>query len=55
MPAFNTVLLAGQRRCVMVIHEISREQCLRVLARAWVARLACAHENQPYVVPVYLA
>jgi uncharacterized protein len=39
----------------MVIHEMSREQCFRVLARAWVARLACAHENQPYVVPVYLA
>src|SRR5450631_2353862 len=39
----------------MVIHEMSREQCLRVLARAGVARLACAHENQPYVVPVHLA
>jgi uncharacterized protein len=39
----------------MVIHEMSREQCFRVLARARVARLACAHENQPYIVPVYLA
>jgi uncharacterized protein len=39
----------------VVIHEMSREECLRVLAGARLARLACAHENQPYVVPVYLA
>jgi nitroimidazol reductase NimA-like FMN-containing flavoprotein (pyridoxamine 5'-phosphate oxidase superfamily) len=39
----------------MVIREISREECHRVLAGARLARLACAHENQPYVVPVYLA
>jgi uncharacterized protein len=38
----------------MVIREMSREECLRVLAGARLARLACAHENQPYVVPVYL-
>jgi nitroimidazol reductase NimA-like FMN-containing flavoprotein (pyridoxamine 5'-phosphate oxidase superfamily) len=39
----------------MVIREMSKEECLRVLAGARLARLACAHENQPYVVPVYLA
>ena len=39
----------------MVIREMSRKDCLRVLAGAKLARLACAHENQPYVVPVYLA
>jgi len=39
----------------MVIREMSREECLRVLAGARLARLACAHENQPYVVPVSLA
>jgi uncharacterized protein len=39
----------------MVIREMSREECLRVLAGGRLARLACAHENQPYVVPVYLA
>src|ERR1022692_4174617 len=39
----------------MVIREMSRERCLRELAGARLARLACAHENQPYVVPVYLA
>jgi nitroimidazol reductase NimA-like FMN-containing flavoprotein (pyridoxamine 5'-phosphate oxidase superfamily) len=39
----------------MVIREMSREECLRVLAGARVSRLACAKENQPYVVPVSLA
>jgi nitroimidazol reductase NimA-like FMN-containing flavoprotein (pyridoxamine 5'-phosphate oxidase superfamily) len=39
----------------MAIREMSREECLRVLARARLARLACARDNQPYVVPVYLA
>ena len=39
----------------MVIHEMNRDECFRLLARARVARLACAYENQPYVVPVHLA
>ena len=39
----------------MVIREMSNKECLRVLTGARLARLACAHENQPYVVPVYLA
>ena len=39
----------------MVIREMSWEECVRVLAGARMARLACSHENQPYVVPVYLA
>ena len=39
----------------MVIREMSRQECLRVLAGGRLARLGCAHENQPYVVPVYLA
>jgi len=34
---------------------MSQQECLQVLARARLARLACARENQPYVVPVYLA
>lgn len=38
-----------------MIREMNREECLRVLARGRLARLACARENQPYVVPVYLA
>ena len=38
----------------MVIHEMSREDCIRVLAGTRLARLGCARDNQPYVVPVYL-
>lgn len=39
----------------MVIREMSRNECLHMLAGARLARLGCAHENQPYVVPVCLA
>jgi nitroimidazol reductase NimA-like FMN-containing flavoprotein (pyridoxamine 5'-phosphate oxidase superfamily) len=39
----------------MVIRELSKEECLRILAGARLARLACASNNQPYVVPVYIA
>jgi nitroimidazol reductase NimA-like FMN-containing flavoprotein (pyridoxamine 5'-phosphate oxidase superfamily) len=36
----------------MIIQEMTREDCLRTLAGAEVGRLACAHENQPYIVPI---
>ena len=39
----------------MVIQEMSRDECLAVLAGARLARLACAKEGQPYIVPVYIA
>ncbi len=38
-----------------MIREMSKEESLRVLAGTRIARLACAHENQPYIVPVFLA
>jgi nitroimidazol reductase NimA-like FMN-containing flavoprotein (pyridoxamine 5'-phosphate oxidase superfamily) len=34
---------------------MSKGECLGVLARVRLARLGCARENQPYIVPVYLA
>ncbi|MGL4554183.1 MAG: pyridoxamine 5'-phosphate oxidase family protein [Gemmataceae bacterium] len=34
---------------------MSSDECFRVLARGRLSRLGCARENQPYVVPVYLA
>jgi uncharacterized protein len=40
---------------MMVIREMSREECLHVLEEDRLAHLACASKNQPYVVPVYLA
>ncbi len=39
----------------MFIHEMSLAECYDVLARTNVGRLACAHENRPYVVPINFA
>ncbi len=39
----------------MRIREMTSTECARVLASSHVARLACVRENQPYVVPVFLA
>lgn len=38
----------------MVIHEMTEQDCRAMLARTTVARLACARNNQPYVVPVHV-
>ena len=37
----------------MFIQEMTEAECLKTLARTRLGRLACAHENQPYVVPIY--
>jgi nitroimidazol reductase NimA-like FMN-containing flavoprotein (pyridoxamine 5'-phosphate oxidase superfamily) len=37
----------------MIVQEMSREECLTVLARTRLGRLACAREGQPYIVPIY--
>ena len=37
----------------MFIQEMSKDECLDALTRLRFGRLACAHENQPYVVPIY--
>jgi nitroimidazol reductase NimA-like FMN-containing flavoprotein (pyridoxamine 5'-phosphate oxidase superfamily) len=39
----------------MVIAEMTRYQCVNFLAHARLGRLACASNDQPYVVPVYFA
>jgi uncharacterized protein len=39
----------------MVIQEMTGEECRALIARASTGRLGCALDNQPYVVPVYLA
>jgi nitroimidazol reductase NimA-like FMN-containing flavoprotein (pyridoxamine 5'-phosphate oxidase superfamily) len=38
----------------MFVREMTVTECLTTLAPARLARLACARENQPYVVPLYL-
>jgi len=35
------------------IHEMTEFECREALERATVGRLACARDNQPYVVPIY--
>jgi nitroimidazol reductase NimA-like FMN-containing flavoprotein (pyridoxamine 5'-phosphate oxidase superfamily) len=37
----------------MLIQELTKSDCLGALAHARLGRLACARENQPYVVPFY--
>ena len=39
----------------MFIHEMSREECDEMLAQAKFGRLACARDNQPYVLPLNFA
>jgi nitroimidazol reductase NimA-like FMN-containing flavoprotein (pyridoxamine 5'-phosphate oxidase superfamily) len=37
----------------MYIQEMTENECLNILTRTKLGRLACAHEHQPYVVPIY--
>ena len=39
----------------MLIREMTRKECSEVLEHASVVRLACVRDNQPYVVPMYVA
>jgi uncharacterized protein len=39
----------------MVIHSMDAERCRQMLARVGYGRLACAKDNQPYIVPTYFA
>ena len=39
----------------MFIHEMSTAECHAILERTNIGRLGCAHDNQPYVVPINFA
>ena len=39
----------------MLETEMSRQECEDLLARLGLGRLACARDNQPYIVPIYFA
>ena len=39
----------------MLISEMTGEECRNLLARLGFGRLASAHQNQPYIVPIYFA
>jgi len=36
------------------VQELTEEECFAFLQRVQLARLACAYEGQPYIIPVYL-
>ena len=38
----------------MVVQEMTEHECRTMFAGRRVARLACAHDNQPYIVPVHV-
>ena len=39
----------------MVIHEMTGNECRSALQCATFGKLACARDNQPYVVPIYFS
>ncbi|MGC1677185.1 MAG: pyridoxamine 5'-phosphate oxidase family protein [Candidatus Binataceae bacterium] len=39
----------------MLIQELTTQECLDLLTRARLGRLACTYEAQPYIVPIYFA
>jgi len=39
----------------VLIQEMTRQECLDLLAHTQLGRLACVKEAQPYIVPFYLA
>jgi len=39
----------------MLIRDMTPQECRDVLSRSGFGRLACARDNQPYVVPIYFA
>jgi nitroimidazol reductase NimA-like FMN-containing flavoprotein (pyridoxamine 5'-phosphate oxidase superfamily) len=39
----------------MLVKEMTLEECYLVLKDNHLARLGCAHNNQPYVVPIFFA
>lgn len=39
----------------MLVREMSKQECDEFLGRSNFGRLACARDNQPYIVPIYFA
>src|SRR4029453_18524299 len=39
----------------MLVHELSAVDCVEVLKRTDLGRLGCAHDNQPYIVPIHFS
>ena len=39
----------------MFIHEMTVDECCDALKKTGLGRIACAQDNQPYIVPIYFA
>lgn len=39
----------------MLIREITHKKCIAFIAEQRLARLACAKDNIPYIIPIYYA
>ena len=39
----------------MLIHELSESDCREVLRRGDLGRLACVHDDQPYILPIHFS
>jgi nitroimidazol reductase NimA-like FMN-containing flavoprotein (pyridoxamine 5'-phosphate oxidase superfamily) len=39
----------------VLIHQLTDSECKEVLARTNLGRLACAREDQPYIVPIFFS
>jgi hypothetical protein len=45
---------SGPCEAAMVIQEMTEQECRAMLAGTNIARLACAHDNQPYIIPIHV-
>jgi len=45
---------SGCVRLAVVIQEMTEQECRAMLAGTNLARLACAHNNQPYIIPIHV-
>jgi uncharacterized protein len=39
----------------LIARQLTNDQCIKALTHLGFGRLACSHDNQPYVVPIYFA
>ena len=46
---------AEPSRCAMLIHELSSNECAKVLRRINLGRLGCSRFDQPYIVPIHFS
>lgn len=53
--ARQRLAIYARKEKTVQIQKLTEEECFALLRRVQLARLACASDGQPYVVPIYLA